>query len=943
MKTGTKIAFHYLLAVAAVIIATALRFWLEHNVGPMPMFITWYPSVLLIASIGGVGPGLVTTLLAALAADYWFVPPAGFGMEKMNDVVAMGIFVGSGIFVSVLAERLRRTRWTEAVSATQEKELALLNMGNVMALDLDHHILRWSEGNQRLYGFDAQEAQGQFTYELLQTRFARQLKEIQNELMKTGYWEGEVTRRRKDGTPLALAILWALRRDHQGKPQAILEVSTDLTTQKAAEEALRQQSEELAQQNEELSQQSEELSGQNEELQAQSEEIQSLNTELVHREEMLQTLLDASRLSLSEDEVMDKICRAAMEMIGSPATGVVVCEHLDGQLEILASAGFDGAMLPSSWSAQGSFVEMMLRENRTACLEDTSVRPDLNLLPVAGHPRFAAVISSPMRIRGKCIGAVSIYSNVPQQWSAEQFRLIEWLAAQSANTLEAMRLAAKVLSGQQQNEFLANILQASSQPFGMGYPDGHLGLINKAFEQLTGYSGEELRSIDWGNVLTPPEWREIEMRKLEELHHTDLPVRYEKEYIRKDGRRVPIELLVHLIKDEVGKPLYYYSFLTDITERKQAQDALRQGEERLRFALETSHIGAWDLDLVDKTAFRSLEHDRIFGYKELLPQWTYDKFIEHVLPEDRAAVNDQFRQAMERLVDWNFECRIRRVDGQIRWIWAAGRPSPDSSGAPRHMAGIVQDITERRMAAEVIQQTAVELQRSNKDLEQFAYVTSHDLKEPLRMVTAFTGLLRDRYKGQLDSAAEQYISFAADAATRMQGLVDDLLAYARIGRDKTTVPVDFNVALDKAMESLQMRMEETHARITHDPLPTLSASALELSQLFQNLIGNAIKFRQEGMMPEVHVSATRVADSKLPENASWQFSVRDNGIGIEPQYTSRIFEIFQRLHTREDYPGTGVGLAICKKIVERYGGRIWVESAIGKGSTFFFTLPGELK
>ena len=138
-------------------------------------------------------------------------------------------------------------------------------------------------------------------------------------------------------------------------------------------------------------------------------------------------------------------------------------------------------------------------------------------------------------------------------------------------------------------------------------------------------------------------------------------------------------------------------------------------------------------------------------------------------------------------------------------------------------------------------------------------------------------------------------------------------------------------------------MQAGGGRVTFDPLPTIQAHEASMIQLFQNLIGNAIKFRQEGMMPEVHVSATRVADSKLPENASWQFSVRDNGIGIEPQYTSRIFEIFQRLHTREDYPGTGVGLAICKKIVERYGGRIWVESAIGKGSTFFFTLPGELK
>lgn len=790
MKRNTTIIFHYSFSVLAVVLATALRFWLERQVGPMPLFITWYPAVLLVASIGGAGPGIVATLLATATADYWFIPPFGFGIAHANDTVATGLFAGTGIFVSLLAERLRRTRWADAVRATQEQELALLNMGNVMALDLDHHIIRWSEGNRRLYGFDAQEVQGKVTFEVLQTHLSQPLDEIHRELFKNGHWQGEVTRHTKYGTLLSLTILWALRRDAKGKPLAILEVSTDLTTQKTAENALREQSEELARQNEEL--------------QAQSEEVQTLNTELIHKEKTLQTLLTSARLPMGEQEVMGKVCEAAMEIIGQLATGAVVCERDGDQLKILAHAGFNGAPLPAIWPLKGSFIELILQHNQTACLEDTSCRPDLTLLPASGQPRFPAVLTAPLRLRGDCVGAVSIYSSTPQSWTAEQFALIEWLASQCSTSLESIRLKEEILLSQTQNSFLANILETSSQPFGVGYPDGHLGLINRAFEQLTGYTGDELRAIDWAGVLTPPEWQDIERQKLEELNRTGMPVRYEKEYIRKDGGRVPIELLVHLVREVTGQPLYYYSFLTDITERKRAEESLRQTTEELR--------------------------------------------------------------------------------------------------------------------------------RSNKDLEQFAYVTSHDLKEPLRMVTSFTSLLRDQYHDQFDARANEYMTFASDAAVRMQTLIDDLLAYARVGRDKTTTASSSTEAMDEAEANLRLSIEEAGATVTRDPLPTVQANTLDLTQLFQNLLGNAIKFRRPGVTPEVHVSAS-------PADKGWLFSVRDNGIGIEPQYADKIFEIFQRLHTREAYAGTGVGLAICKKIVERYGGRIWVESKPDQGSTFYFTLP----
>jgi len=259
-------------------------------------------------------------------------------------------------------------------------------------------------------------------------------------------------------------------------------------------------------------------------------------------------------------------------------------------------------------------------------------------------------------------------------------------------------------------------------------------------------------------------------------------------------------------------------------------------------------------------------------------------------------------------------------------------PVIDPAGHVVSAAAIAHDVTQHKFAEEALARQAEALSQSNAELEQFAYVASHDLQEPLRTIASFAQLLQKRYRSKLDANADEFIEFIVNGAARMQGLINDLLIYSRVGRKgKEPAATDCSAVLDGAIRNLQMAIAESGAQITYDALPTIKCDGAQIMQLFQNLLGNSIKFRG-GQRPRIHVGVER----RLPE---WVFSVKDNGIGIDPQFSGRVFEIFQRLHTRDEYPGSGIGLAIAKKIVTRHGGRIWFESQPHHGATFFFTLP----
>jgi PAS domain S-box-containing protein len=387
-------------------------------------------------------------------------------------------------------------------------------------------------------------------------------------------------------------------------------------------------------------------------------------------------------------------------------------------------------------------------------------------------------------------------------------------------------------------------------------------------------------------------------------------------------------------RDDSGQIIRSVGMVHDITERVQAEQALRESEAFTKTVLDNLPVGI-AVNSVDPTVTFTYMNDNFPKFYRT----TREKLAGADAFWDAVYENPGFREEMknrvldgiasndlERMV-WA-DVPIARKGEETTFITARNIPLPGKA----LMISTVWDVTERKRAEEELRQTLAELKRSNAELEQFAYVASHDLQEPLRGIAGLVELLQQRYQGQLDSRADEYITHIVEGTQRMQTLINDLLAYSRIGRRGEAIqPTPAETALQATRQNLSAAIQEYGATITSDDLPVVKADATQLIQLFQNLIGNAIKFRSE-RPPHIHVAVAEAGDC-------WQFSVQDNGIGIDPQYFERIFQVFQRLHTRREYKGTGIGLAICKKIIERHGGQIWVASEPGAGSTFYFTLP----
>jgi PAS domain S-box-containing protein len=457
-------------------------------------------------------------------------------------------------------------------------------------------------------------------------------------------------------------------------------------------------------------------------------------------------------------------------------------------------------------------------------------------------------------------------------------------------------------------------------------PSGTVVSWNDGAERIKGYTAAEIigqnfscfyvqEDVDRG---VPAE----ELRVAAAQGRTEV----ERLRVRKDGTRFLANLVFTAARDSSGALLGFSEISRDVSERKET-------EARYRGLLEAAPDAMIVVNQGGEIVLLNVQAEKQFGYPrdELLGQK-----VTNIIPEGFAErlIADGTRSAADALaqqIGTGIELSARRKDGSAFPIEIMLSPLESKEGIL--VTAAIRDISERKKSEDDQLHTLGELKRSNDELEHFAYVASHDLQEPLRMVASYTELLAKRYKGRLDSDADDFIAYAVDGSNRMQRLINDLLAYSRAGANpKPSRRISSEDALQTALTNLQATIVESSAVVSHDSLPLVTMDDTQLTQVFQNLIGNAIKYRGTEV-PRVHISAASTTGTE------WVFSVRDNGLGIEPQYFEKIFVLFQRLHGRGEFAGTGIGLAICKKMLERLGGRIWVESEASNGSTFHFAVP----
>jgi PAS domain S-box-containing protein len=477
------------------------------------------------------------------------------------------------------------------------------------------------------------------------------------------------------------------------------------------------------------------------------------------------------------------------------------------------------------------------------------------------------------------------------------------------------------------------LLEAAPDAMVVVNPAGEIVLLNVQAEKQFGYRRDELVGQQVKNII-PEGFAERLIadgtRSAAEALAQQIGTGIELSGRRKDGSEFPLEIMLSPLESAEGTLVT--AAIRDISVRKSAERHLAQMEGRYRGLLEAAPDAMVVVNPAGEIVLLNVQAEKQFGYRrdELVGQK-----VKNIIPEGFAErlIADALRStedALAQQIGTGIELSGRRKDGTEFPIEIMLSPLASAEGTL--VTAAVRDITTRKKAEASLLQKVEELNRSNEELGQFAYIASHDLQEPLRMVASYTQLLARRYKGKLDSDADEFIAFAVDGASRMQRLIQDLLAYSRVGtKGKELLDTSGEEALQHALVNLCGAIEASGAQVTHDALPDVLADEMQLVQLFQDLVGNAIKY-QRGEIPRVHISAARNGGKE------WIFSVRDNGLGIDSQYFEKIFGMFQRLHKREEFAGTGIGLAICKKIAERHGGTISVESKVGQGSTFRFAL-----
>jgi len=719
----------------------------------------------------------------------------------------------------------------------------------ILSKTMEGIIVSWNKGAHRLYGYTADEVVGKPVSIVLPPGRPDETPQLVRRVSRGESVEHyETVRRRKDGKLITVSLTLSPVRDGSGEVVGVSTIARDDSDRKQAEEAVR-----LA---------------------------NAYNRSLIEASlDPLVTIGPDGKITDVNTATEAATGRSRAELIGTD-----FCDYFTEPEQ--ARAGYEQVFREGS--VRDYALELRHRDGHVTCvLYNASVYRDEG---------------------GKVVGVFAAARDITERRRAEaelekHRHHLEDLVHERTGQLEAAHAQ------------LQTIIENVTEGLVVASLDGQLTHWNRAALEMHGLASlEEARRLSEsadtfefagldGEVWPVDQWPLARILRGEHLRNLEVRIRR----VKSDWERV-FSYGGTLVRDAERRPLLAVVTLSDVTERKRAEEALRRlaqfPEENPNPVLRIAEDGRL---MYANAAARACLAAMGHAGDGRLPAGV------------QAVAADAFRQGQP------VEAELEDRHGRTYWFGAVHPPGE------RYVNLYARDVTERKRAEEARRRTAEELARSNKELEQFAYVASHDLQEPLRVVTGYLQLIERRYKNVIDADANDFIHFAVDGAARMQQLISDLLDYCRVGtQGKPFAPTNLEAVLDRALGNLQVAIGDTGAVVTRDPLPTVEADQLQWIRLFQNLIGNAIKYRGE-RRPEIHVSARQ-------KTGHWVFSIRDNGIGIEPQYWEKIFAIFQRLHPRQKYSGTGIGLSICKRIVERHGGRIWLESRPGQGTTFYWTI-----
>jgi PAS domain S-box-containing protein len=485
----------------------------------------------------------------------------------------------------------------------------------------------------------------------------------------------------------------------------------------------------------------------------------------------------------------------------------------------------------------------------------------------------------------------------------------------------------KILNG------LQKVLRASSDLLAVVNEKGEFVMLSDTSIELFGYTAKEMMSKNFIDFVADED-KETSQKIAERIMAGKSVSDFTNHIRRKDGMLMPLIWSAKWVPEDG----MIYCIARNATERVRTEKELLQSQKRLAHAQELAQVGSWDWDVENNIWSCSDEMYKLLHLPKDYQGNMHEYFLNAIHSEDKPKVDFQRSEFLSHGKVFHAEHRIITFDNTVRYVqvWVEVRERKNSK--PLWISGTIQDITDRKLSElklqqlnEILAKRASELKESNAQLERFAYIASHDLQEPLRMVTSFLGLLEKRISNVLDETSKTYIHFAIDGSDRMKGLINDLLEYSRIDNEKLHyTKVDFNDTLKNVLRTFENALTETGAEVHYPAMPIVIGNKVQFNQLFQNLIGNSLKYRGANK-PLIEIGYEQMEDE-------WKFFVKDNGIGIDPKFHEKVFVIFQRLHNRDKFSGTGIGLAISKKIVEHHGGRIWIISNPGEGSTFYFTI-----